>query len=542
MMKVTSVQSIRDIESAVDGSIMSYDQMMQNAGHSSGEYLKSRLSITAETRITLLIGKGNNGGDGLVIAHYLAQYTPAQIRLYMLSERPNTDENYQKIIDDELFIAIEENDTDSRLLKSMIQSADIIIDALFGIGIRLPIRHTPSKVLRTVNQVLNQDGTLDYGDIITLDPTQANQFQATPKPFIFAIDCPSGIDCDTGDADPNTILADETISFIAAKHGLFTFPAAKYIGKLILSQIGIPDTQPDLTKIQHSIIDSHTVKQKLAPRPVDGHKGTFGKTFIVAGSNNYIGATALASESAYRSGVGLVTVASTSQVIEIVANRLREPTFIHLPSTDGAINETASDVVYEASQNYNAMLLGCGLGQQPSTINFVKRLLSNKNLPPLIIDADALNILSQTDNWWENLPKDTIITPHPGEMARLTNQSTTEINQHRWDIAQAKAKEWDLVVVLKGAHTLIASPNGEVSVVPFKTDALGTAGTGDILAGLIVGMRTQGLSAYDSAIVATYLHALCGVMAEGSIGSSRAVIAGDIIDMIGKAFHQIESD
>jgi len=539
-MKVASIETVRQIEANVDKSIMNYQQMMLNAGRASGEYLCQQLDITNKTRITLLIGKGNNGGDGLVVAHYLSQNTSAQIRLYMLAERTEDDANYQAVVDAELFIAQASHDNDSRLLQNMICSADIIIDALFGIGVRLPIRDVPAKVMRTVNQMLKSNSS-SYGETVAVNPTQPHQLASTPQPFIYAIDCPSGMDCDTGEADSNTISADMTMTFITAKHGQFTFPAARYVGELVVSQIGIPDTQTDITSLSHFIIDNEVAKHSLPNRPVDGHKGTFGKTFIIAGSNNYIGATSLSAESAYRSGAGLVTMATTTPIIETIASQLREPTFIHLPNEDGAISASAYQSVKTNLDGYSALLIGCGLGQHPSTQSFVKQLLSSANLPSLIIDADALNTLSQTEHWWENLPPDSIITPHPGEMARLTGLSTTEINGNRWNIASEKAKEWGVIVVLKGAHTLIASPEGQVGVIPFKTDALATAGTGDVLAGLIAGLRTQGASAFESALAGAYVHALAGQIVIQQIGSSRAVIARDILNAIGLAFGQIES-
>jgi len=540
-MKVVSVEAIREIEEVVDTSIMTYEQMMLNAGHAAGEYLMNHMSITSETHITLLIGKGNNGGDGLVVAHYLAQNSQAQIQVYMLESRAQDDQNYQAIVNDQLFIALATNDHNSNTLKTMIESADIIIDALFGIGIHLPLRDSALRILKTVNQCIAPN-TTDYGDITIVDPTIPNQLSTHHKPFVLAIDCPSGIDCNTGEADPHTIPADVTITFIAAKYGMFTFPAAKYVGKLVLSQIGIPDTQPDLNQKSHFIIDSNTTKTYLPNRPVDGHKGTFGKVFIVAGCRNYIGATALSGESAYRSGAGLVTIATTTPIIQIIASQLREPTFVHLDDTDGAISETAINQVTEQLSGYNALLVGCGLGQHISTKAFVENLLAQQNLPPLIVDADALNILSQMGNWWNLLPADTIITPHVGEMSRLANISIDTINANRWEIASEKAREWNVTVVLKGAHTIVASSEGRVGVIPFKTDALGTAGTGDVLAGLITGLRAQGISAFSSAVVGTYIHALAGVISIDTVGNSRSVIARDVLSGIGLAFSQVESD
>ena len=288
-------------------------------------------------------------------------------------------------------------------------------------------------------------------------------------------------------------------------------------------------------------MDGALAASLLPPRPLDGHKGSFGKVMLAVGSANYIGAAALAGESACRSGAGLVTIAAARQVIGIVASGLREPTWLPLADDDGAISESASATLSEAAQAYNALLIGCGLGLHASTRAFVRRIVQADALPPLIIDADALNSLSARPEWWRPLPEDTIITPHSGEMARLTGLSMAEINADRWQVAQKYAEAWGLVVVLKGAHTIVAAADGRTSVIPFKTDALATAGTGDVLAGLIAGLRAQGVTAYDSARLGAYVHALAGTIAAAGVRSSRSVIAGDLLAAIGPAFHQLEA-
>ena len=319
-----------------------------------------------------------------------------------------------------------------------------------------------------------------------------------------------------------------------------TFPAAATVGDLVVSQIGIPSELPALQQLQTTLVDSELAASLLPTRPLDGHKGTFGKVMLVAGSANYIGAVALAGESACRSGVGLVTVATGRKLIDIVASSLREPTWLPLSTDDGAINEGASETVLEAAHSYDALLIGCGLGLHESTRAFVRRLVDAGMQLPVILDADALNALSQQPEWWASLPAGTIITPHSGEMSRLTGLSTTQINGDRWQVARQYAAQWKVVVVLKGAHTIIAAPDGETSVIPIKTDALGTAGTGDVLAGLIAGLRAQGVNAFDCARLGAYVHALAGTIAKEVVGSSRSVIAGDVLSALGTAFEQIE--
>ncbi len=535
-MKVASVEKIRQIEAAVDARLFSYEQMMRKAGGAAGKHLRRRIDIRDGTRVAFLIGKGNNGGDGLVMALDMARHSSAQIRIYLLQPRPENDDVLARALAAGLFVAKASDDHDFRLLKRLIASADVIVDAVFGIGLRLPPRGVAAKVLRVVNLMLKRSVSSGATGAQALD-----EHEKSARPFVFALDCPSGVDCDSGQADNNTLLADETMTFIAAKPGLFTFPAARYVGDLIVSPIDIPDSFPELAAITSSVLVEETARSLLPPRPLDGHKGTFGKVMVVAGSPNYSGALALSAEAAYRSGAGLVTAATTRDLVRTVASRLREPTYLSLPDTDGAINEAAAEMIVEHSRGYDALLLGCGLGRHPSTKAFVAKLLEAKDLPPLVVDADALNILSEIRDWWQKLPAKTIITPHAGEMARLTKSSTAEVKANRWQLATGAAAEWNLVLALKGAHTLIADPTGALAVNPFKTDALGAAGTGDVLAGLIAGLRAQGMSAYDSTCLGAYAHALAGTIAVDRVGSSRSVIAGDVLAALGWAFNQIES-
>ena len=538
-MKVASIQQVRDIEASANRALISYEQMMLNAGAAASALLQRRLTITATTKIALLIGKGNNGGDGLVMAHELALSTDAEIQLYLLEPRESVDKNYQTVLDDGLSITLAAHDHDGGQLADLIANADIIVDALLGIGARPPLRGRAAEALETANKCLRRRAA----DISMRDesiPNVSSTSSMTARPFILAIDCPSGIDCDTGEADKNVIKADATISFIAGKKGHFTFPAASFVGDLEISVLGIPDCLPELEQLKATALDDHIASSLLPERPLDGHKGTFGKVMVVAGSSNYIGAIALAAESAYRAGVGLVTIATTRRLCETVAGSLRETTWLPLPEVDGAIAESAAQTIAEEAGKYDVLLVGCGLGRHDSTRVFLRLLLASGSLPPLVLDADALNHFSQETQWWDSLPSDTIITPHPGELARLTGLGAKAINADRWTVARQCAASWNLVLVLKGAHTLVAAPDGQISVIPFKTDALSTAGTGDVLAGLVAGLRAQGLSAFDSARLGAYVHASAGIIAADTVGSSRSVIAGDVLSSIGKSFAALE--
>lgn len=515
-IKVASIEQVRQIEAAADRRGLSYAQMMQNAGAAACQLLLERVAVDASTRVLFLIGKGNNGGDGLVMARQLAQTSRAAIHLYLLEARSADDDIFRAATAAGLPWTIASEDKADAALRELAGKADVIVDALLGIGGRPPLRAKLKAALTCVREAANET-----------------------NPFVLAIDCPSGADCDKGEIDKAALPANATISFIAAKPGLLTFPAAAAVGDLVVSQIGITDGLSELQRLSTTLMDAPLARSLLPARPLDGHKGTFGKAMLVTGCANYIGAVALAGEAACRSGAGLVTVATPRQLVDIVASSLREPTWLPLESVDGCIAEAAAQTVLENVHGYKSLLVGCGLGLHISTQAFVRILLDN-DLPPLLLDADALNSLSRLSGFWERLPADTIITPHIGEMARLTQCSTAEIAADRWAFARRYAKCWQVALLLKGAHTLIAAPDGRTSVIPVKTDALGTAGTGDVLAGLIAGLRAQGLTAFDSARLGAYIHARAGSIAAQVVGSSRSVIATDVLAALGPAFAATE--
>jgi ADP-dependent NAD(P)H-hydrate dehydratase / NAD(P)H-hydrate epimerase len=264
-----------------------------------------------------------------------------------------------------------------------------------------------------------------------------------------------------------------------------------------------------------------------------------------------------------RSGTGLVTMASPQVIHPILAARLAEATYIPLPAAEGAIAPEAVRLLQARWGDYEAMLIGPGLTQAAPTIAFVKELLSGKAddrqrmgfrptglpsaeknsspLPPLVLDADALNILAQMEEWWGLLPPESILTPHPGEMARLMSSTVTAVQARRLETAQEMAAKWGQVVLLKGAHTVVAGPDGRVMVLPFANPALAKAGSGDVLAGLITGLRAQGLTAFEAAVAGAYLHGLSGELARETLGAA-AVIAGDLIGYLPLAFREITGE
>lgn len=273
-------------------------------------------------------------------------------------------------------------------------------------------------------------------------------------------------------------------------------------------------------------LNEKSVSNILPKRPKDANKGTFGKVLIIAGSENFPGAAYFCCAASYRVGAGLVTLATIPEVKAIVSERLPEATFI-LP-----------DEVFEKIPKYDVLLLGPGLGQKDKIIKFVRDLIKKK-LPKTVIDGDGLNILAKIENWWNTMNGDVILTPHPGEMVRLTGLEVNEIQRNRGGVAQKFAKKWNTAVVLKGANTTVAPPMGGVAISPFANPALSTAGTGDVLAGIIAGLLAQGVKPFDASCAGVYVHGMAGEILKEKVGDA-GVLASDLIPLIPKVLKQLK--
>jgi NAD(P)H-hydrate epimerase len=313
------------------------------------------------------------------------------------------------------------------------------------------------------------------------------------------------------------------------------------VGQLLVADIGIADQDfpPNLPEVATATL----IAGLLPERPIFGHKGSFGKVLVTAGSANYAGAPALSARAAYRAGAGLVTVAVPASIQPVIAANVIEATYLLLAHEEGAIAEAAAAVIGQALGGYGALLVGPGLGTAPTTGRFFNALLDRlvdyaDDLPPCIFDADALNLLAKEAEWWTQLPPSSILTPHPGEMSRLTGMSIQAIEADRLNVATAMAQRWQQIVVLTGAYTIVASPGGEVVVLPFANPALATAGSGDVLAGCILGLLGQKLAPFDAAVAGAYLHGLAGEMAREALWEA-GVMAGDLLDRLPLALKEI---
>jgi NAD(P)H-hydrate epimerase len=309
---------------------------------------------------------------------------------------------------------------------------------------------------------------------------------------------------------------------------------------ITIVDIGIPENLAE--GVTTELITDEWARSVLPERPLGANKGTFGKVLVVAGSINYIGAAYLACSGAIRVGAGLVTLATASSLQPILASKLTEVTYLPLPeSAPGVISAKADSIVMPVLKSYSAMLLGCGLGQSEQAVIFSRSLLLQPKyeLLPMVLDADAINTLAKTPGWWRQLTDDAIITPHPAEMARLTGMTVAEIQSDRAGTARRVASEWGKTVVLKGAYTVIAAPDGRRRISPSANPGLSTAGTGDVLAGAIAGLLAQGLNNFDAASLAVWLHARAGEAVRDELGDT-GMIASDLLPVLPKVIKRLK--
>lgn len=545
-MKIATTAEMSRIEEQADASGLTYDEMMENAGRAVVDAMVARYDLAGQ-RVLVLVGPGNNGGDGLVVARHLHDLE-ADVAVYMWKRDTSDDANFDKVEERNIEIARADKDGKFATLRGWVEDADVVVDALLGTGLTRSIEGKLAELLGAVADVIAE---------------------REESPRIVAVDIPTGVNSDTGASDPATLPADLTVTFGLPKQGQLTFPGAADVGELVVDDIAIP---PELVaEIELELTTAEQVRDLLPVRTLDAHKGTFGSALVVAGSVNYTGAAYLAAAAATRVGAGLVTAALPGPVYPVVASRLAEATYLMLPHDMGVISRDAVKVLRENLADYDALLIGCGLTQEEATQEFLEEFLlkeskehrrraqigfarpqaesdteeeteddkATPHLPPVVVDGDGLNILAKIDKWWERSRAGyMVLTPHPGEMGRLRDMELDDVQADRINVAREAAEEWNQIVVLKGAYTVIAHPDGRAHVNPFAEPALATAGSGDVLAGAIVGLIVQGLAPYDAAVAGCYLHALAGTIAAAELGAA-GVVAGDVLLMLPYALQEV---
>jgi hydroxyethylthiazole kinase-like uncharacterized protein yjeF len=592
-MKIANTEEMRELERATDASGHSYAAMMEAAGAAVGVIAENMILTGTDKNVLVLVGPGNNGGDGLVASRFLLE-AGHQVTVYVWKRDIRRDENFRKLKRRRRGIAIlwADNDPDLAKLREELRRTDLVIDALLGTGATRPIEGTLAVLLAVVREELlarwyppykdlpvpygmprfpiveaqslgmepppglapedwaesfdeafaADEGTYDTEPWPDEEEPMGNGSPPWPAPPVLAVDCPSGLNCDSGAVDPATLPANLTVTFGVPKWGQVQYPGAGMCGVLAVADI---DLVPGLTDdLLAELVVPETVRRWLPERPADAHKGTFGKAMIVAGSLSYTGAAYLSASAAGRAGAGLVTLAIPAPLHAALAGVLPEVTWLPLPGPNGTHCPAGLPQLLDRLPAYDTLLVGPGLTTTDEARQFVEGLLSSEVLTldawlsRLVVDADALNILAALPDWPSRLPPWTILTPHPGEMARLTGESVAEINAQRILTARRWAVQWGHVVVLKGAHTVIAGPDGRIAVLPFAVPTLATAGSGDVLAGAIVAMLSQGLTPFEAAACGAYVHGQAGLLIARGMGMAGAT-ARDILDHVPAALRDL---
>jgi ADP-dependent NAD(P)H-hydrate dehydratase / NAD(P)H-hydrate epimerase len=521
-MKLVSVAEMYEIEQAANAANIPNDLMMAHAGKELAKLIIDRFSASGHVRVIGLIGKGNNGGDTLVAMNELLK-DGWQCTAVFLVQRS----------DDPLFTtfigqggrAVLSADQDfDRQLKEALVSEALVLDGVLGTGFKSPMKADVSQFLKGIKKYLGRQ-------------------------FTIAVDCPSGVDCESGEVSSETLPADLTVCMEAVKVGLVKEPAFLSCGEIVVVPLGLPRSVVNKFE-KKSAIDWQWAAAQFPQRSVFSHKGTFGKVMISGGSVNYPGSVVLSGLAAYRMGSGLVTLAVPHSVAVMMAGGNPEITWVILDEEDGVIAETAEELFIRSLKGFDCLVLGPGIGQEETTRRFLQRLLippeinnhrkvgflegepinaTATNLPPLVLDAEALRWLAAQKNWEKTIHTHMVLTPHPGEMAALTDLSTAEVQNDRINCATTFAQKWQQVVVLKGALTIVAAPDGRINVIPVATSALAKAGSGDVLSGMIASLIGQGLPLFEAATLAAWLHAQAGLLAAQEMGNDASLLAREII-------------
>lgn len=476
--------------------------LMENAGRALADALCRRYEQLRPGPVLVLCGKGNNGGDGYVVARHL-QERGWRTQTVVLADR-------EKITGDAaVFLQALIN---SRAPVEFVGNGEwrdaadreepaVLVDAMLGTGLSSDVRGVYADVTDWMNE--------------------------HPAP-VAAVDIPSGIDASSGRVLGRAVRADLTVSFAFAKLGHAGYPGVDYVGELQVADIGIPPQAARSEGGEHLLLEAPEAARMLPRRPGAGHKGSFGHVLVVAGASGTSGAAAMTARGAQRSGSGLVSVGCPRAIHDILEVKLTEAMTAPLSDLEGTLCLVAFDEILELVRGKQVLALGPGLGTRDETVQLVRRLVRSCDVP-MVIDADGLNALAgHPDCLKERREATTILTPHPGEMARLTGSSVTDIEADRLNAARDFATEHGVVVLLKGARTVVAGPKGDVRINSAGNSGLASGGMGDVLTGLIAGLLGQGLCGLDAAALGSYLHGLAADNLAARRGEA-GMTAGDLL-------------
>ena len=473
--------------------------MMENAAQGFCDKLEQETGSVRDKKVGIFCGKGNNGGDGFAIARLLS-VRGAQPIIFLGFEPKHLKNDALTNYEAAVRFGIE-----IRNFSEFADDYDILIDALFGTGF--------------------------HGEIDGAEAEMVQQMNASSA-FVAAVDMPSGANASDGTMAKCCVDADLTVTFGSAKLGQFLYPAKKQVGKLLISEISIPCSLWDNYQSNYFTLDSE-IFNYLPKRECNAHKGNFGKCLIFAGSKGMCGAAVMASAAVLKSGAGMATLATSEEVSDIAAAKLTEVMTLALPMRD---LEHALYLLEGQVKRQDILLLGCGLGRDESVCSLVQSLLRKSTLP-MVIDADGINALQGNINILKQKKAPAVLTPHLMEFSRISGFSMEEISMNRVEVVRSFAEEYAVTLVLKGADTLVACPDGRVYVNTISNSGMATAGSGDVLSGMIAGLAAQGASLSEAACLGVYLHTLAGNVARECYGE-YGMTATDILSAVPLALKQ----
>jgi NAD(P)H-hydrate epimerase len=513
-MKLLTAEQMREVDrQAIELIGLPGVVLMESAGRAAAEIIDARFAELRPGPLLVLAGPGNNGGDGYVVARHLLNRCWQVVTLVLAPVQKITGDastHLQALQNSGGHVHFAD---DSKTLATLLAShpARLLVDALLGTGLTAEVRGVVAEGIDWI------DGS------------------ALP---VIALDLPSGIDASTGKVLGRAVRADLTVTFVCPKLGHALYPGAAMVGELVTADIGIPRILLDQTAASHRLIDADEARRLLPPRPVTGHKGTFGHLLVIAGSLGKSGAAALTAAAGVRAGAGLVSAACPASIQEVLAIKLTEVMTEPLPDCDGQLTAEARSAVEALYPGKDSMVLGPGLGGGEGVRALVCELLRNCILP-LVLDADGLNaIAADPDILKERQGSPAVLTPHPGEMARLTGRTVSQIEADRIGVARAIARRYRVVLVLKGSRTIIALPDGQIRINSTGHQGLASGGTGDVLTGLIGGLLAQGLTPEDAATLGVFLHGLAADRLRPRMGDA-GMTATDLLNELPAARHQL---
>jgi NAD(P)H-hydrate epimerase len=517
-MDVFSVEEMRAAEAQARARGITEAELQARAGAAVAAHA---MRLAPPGPILVPVGIGNNGRDGWVAASALIR-AQRPVRLYLSPRHALTEAEIAVFQAAGGGVCTHTGEESLATLRLWLADAALVVDALLGIGAKGAPRAPLDRFITELNRA-----RLDR-----------------PELRVIAIDVPSGVDADSGEVSGEAVRADATVALGAVKQGLLRFPAAALTGALLPGSIGLGGD--GAVSAATGTLERDEVRRAVPARGLQGHKGSFGRVLVAAGSPSYLGAPYLAGAAAARSGCGLLAFAAAPRLQAVLAGLLPEATYVRLPGgAPDEQTEDAADRVVEALSEVQAMVLGPGIGRSDGARTFVRRLLAGRaeseSPPPIVVDADALSILGDTPELWPSLTAGAVLTPHHGEMSRLIGLPVEEIAYTPWQVAREAAARWGQTVVLKGPFTAIAAPGEAVRVLAHANPALATGGTGDVLAGTIGGLLAQGLEPPDAARLAVYVHAAAAA-AVCQLHERDLLLAGDLLAQIPRELAALRSE